>query len=129
MLIIKSSKCLEGPEVVPRKKGELTQEDKERLSSQGFLSEWWDDDAKLMRARHCKEEVRFTIVAVEDGPDMTVGYVLEKITSLLKSTRMPGGMLPSIVVWCGVWVAAQFIISLLHRHSLYHTHLPLQSFW
>ena len=98
VLIIKSSECLEGPEVVPRKKGELTQEDKERLSSQGILSEWWDDDAKLMRARHCKEAARFTIVAVEDGPDMTVGYVLEKITSLLKSTKMPGGMLPSIVV-------------------------------
>ena len=109
VLIIKSSECLEGPEIVPRKKGELTQEDKDRLSSQGIPSECWDDDAKLMRARRCKEEVRFNIVAVEDGPGMTVLYVLEKITSLLKNTRMPGGMFPSNNYVAGGVVITQFM--------------------
>ncbi len=37
VLIIVSGEPLEGPDTVPRKKGELTKEDKDRLTSQGIL--------------------------------------------------------------------------------------------
>ena len=58
VLIIVSSESLEGPDIVPRKKGELTKEDMDRLTSQGIPQESWHDDARLMEARYQKESER-----------------------------------------------------------------------
>ncbi len=92
VLIVKSSEGLQGPDIVPRREGQLTQEDHGRLSSQGIPCECWDNDAQLMKARRSKE-MRYRVVAVEDDPNMTVGYVIEKIIAILKNTKMPGGWL------------------------------------
>ena len=43
VLIIVSSESLEGPDIVPRKKGELTNEDMDKLTSQGIPHESWHD--------------------------------------------------------------------------------------
>ncbi len=53
-----SSESLEGPDIVPRRKGELTKEDMDRLTGQGNPQERWHDDARLMEARYQKDSER-----------------------------------------------------------------------
>ena len=45
-ILIISNETVEGPDVVPRKKGCLTQKDKDRLSSEHIPPDCWEDDAK-----------------------------------------------------------------------------------
>ena len=59
VLIIRSNESLEGPDVVPRREGTLTAEDKDRLTNEGIKEEAWSDDVKLMEARYRKEMQRF----------------------------------------------------------------------
>ena len=91
VLIIVSSESLEGPDIVPRKKGCLTQKDKEKLISQGIPPDCWEDDGKLMEARY-KKDKRFAVLSIENKEDMTAEYVLQKITTLFKTTSKRGGI-------------------------------------
>ncbi len=70
---------MEGPDIVPRKKGELTKKDMNRLTSQGIPQESWHDDAKLMEARFKKFSKRFKNVENTHGSKR--GYILDKITT------------------------------------------------
>ncbi len=90
VLIIVSSESLEGPNIVPRKKGELTGEDMGRLESQGIPQESWHDDARLMKARYKKDDKRVNEVIVPSPAPRK--HILDKITSLFKNTTQPGGM-------------------------------------
>ncbi len=92
MLIIVSSESLEGPDIVPRKKGELTEEDNGRLDSQGIHNESWHDDARLMEARFKKCSERFKNVYVID-PECKREHILDRITTLFINTTQPGGMI------------------------------------
>ena len=58
VLIIRPSESLEGPDIVPRKKGTLTAEDKDRLTRQGIPGERWGDDAQLMEVRYRRDNKR-----------------------------------------------------------------------
>ena len=93
VLIIVSSESLEGPDVVPRKKGCLTMEDKDKLTSHGIPPDCWEDDVKLMEARY-KKDKRYigTVLSIENKEDMTAEYVLQKITTLFKTTSKRGGI-------------------------------------
>ena len=92
VLIIRSSESLEGPDIVPRKKGTLTAEDQDRLTSEGIPGECWGDDAKVMEARYMKEkEHKYSVLAVESGSKLTSKRVMERITKALKNTDKPGG--------------------------------------
>ena len=52
VLIIVSSESLKGPDIIPRKKGYLTQKDEDKLTSQGIPPDCWEDDGKLTEARY-----------------------------------------------------------------------------
>ena len=91
VLIIVSSESLEGPDIVPRKKGCLTQKDKDKLTSHGIPPDCWEDDSKLMEARY-KKAKKFTVVSIENKEDMTAEYVLQKITTLFNTTSKRGGI-------------------------------------
>ena len=93
VLIIVSSESLEGPDIVPRKKGCLTQKDKDKLTSQGIPPDCWEDDGKLMEARY-KKDKRYigTVLSIENKEDMIAEYVLQKITTLFKTTSKQGGI-------------------------------------
>ena len=91
MLIIRSSESLEGPDIVPRKEGTLTAEDKDRLTSQGIPGECWGDDVQLMEARYRREAQRFNLLPPECGDGLTRQSVMERIREVMKSTRKPGG--------------------------------------
>jgi hypothetical protein len=90
VLIIRSSDSLEGPEIVPRKKGTLTAKDKERLTRQGIPEECWGDDTLLMEARYRRQEERFTVLPVECGDGLTSQGVLDRIRAVMKNTDKPG---------------------------------------
>ena len=92
VLIIVSSESLEGPDIVPRNKGELTKEDKDRLTSQGIPQESWHDDARLMEARYQKESERSKNVYIENDPASKRGHILNRIATLFNNTTQPGGM-------------------------------------
>ena len=87
-VLIISNETAEGPDVVQRKKGCLTQEDKDRLISQGIPPDCWEDDVKMMEARYSKEK-RFSVVSIER--DTTAEHILSTIDTLLKNTKKPGG--------------------------------------
>ena len=90
VLIIVSSESLEGPDIVPRKKGCLTQEDKDQLTRHDIPPDCWEDDGKLMEARY-KLDKTYTVLPIENKEDMTAEYVLQKITTLFKTTSKRGG--------------------------------------
>ncbi len=87
VLIIES---LEGPSIVSRKKGELTKEDKDRLTSQGIPQESWHDDARLMEARYQKDSERSKNVYMENDPASKRGHILDRIATLFNNTTQPG---------------------------------------
>ena len=90
VLIIVSSESLEGPDIVPRKKkGCLTQKDKDKLTSHGIPTDCWEDEGKLMEARYKKDKKR-TVLPIENKEDMTAEYVLQKITTLFNTTKQGG---------------------------------------
>ena len=91
VLIIRSSKSLEGPGIVPRKKGTLTTEDKDRLTRQGIPGECWGDDAKLIEARYRREGQRFNVLPMECGDGLTSQSVMDRIREVMKNTDKPGG--------------------------------------
>jgi len=82
---------LEGPDVVPRKEGALTAEDKSRLTSQGIPGECWGDDVQLMEARYRREAKRFSLLPPECGDGLTRQSVMERIRALVQNTDKPGG--------------------------------------
>ena len=95
VLIIVSNESLEGPDIVPRKKGILTQEDKDKLTSQDIDPYCWEDDAKLMEAKYEKEPQRFHLLSVESNHSLTCQYVMDVIKTLMKTTKKPGGVCDS----------------------------------
>ena len=82
---------LENEDMVPRREGTLTQEDKDRLSSEGIPPECWYDDAKLMEMRYLKSE-RFWSLSVEDDSSVKREHVISRITAFFNITTKPGGM-------------------------------------
>ena len=87
-VLIISNETVEGPDVVPRKKGSLTQEDKDRLTSQGITPDCWEDDAKMMEARFSRDR-DYSVISIERNT--TADNILSKIDTLLKNTKKPGG--------------------------------------
>ena len=92
VLVIASSEGLEGPDIVPRRPGQLSPQDQQRLSNEGIPEESWGDDAKLMEERYRREGSRFSLVSTDclrEGPTRT--RVMEKILTVMQSTTKPGG--------------------------------------
>ena len=90
VLIIRSSESLEGPDIVPRKKGTLIAEDKDRLISQGIPEECWGDDAQLSEARYRRDE-RYNVLPTKCEDEMSRQSVLARIKAVLNNTIKPGG--------------------------------------
>lgn len=91
VLLIASSESLEGPDIVPRRRGELSPQDKQSLSSQGIPAECWEDDVRLMEERYGKCEMHHLVRRSEDNRAMS-GSIRERIRTLMSSTTKPGGI-------------------------------------
>ena len=90
VLIIRPSEPLEGPGIVPRKKGTLTAEDKERLTTEGIPRECWGDDVLLMEARYRKDTKRFNVKPMK-CENIDREYVMERIRAVMNNADKPGG--------------------------------------
>ena len=90
VLIIASSESLEGPDIVPRRPGQLSPQDQQRLSSQSIPEQCWGDDAKIMEERF-KKDARFSLVPKGSKQVLTCEYVKEKIQAIMNNTTKPGG--------------------------------------
>jgi len=88
--LILVSRVPEESDVIARKNGELTQQDKQRLTSEGISEDYWEDDARITKERYLKDSSLKT-VNVEDSHPMKKQYALEKIISLLNNSTMPIG--------------------------------------
>ena len=90
VLILSSRESLQGKDIVPRKTGCLTKEDRDRLTSQGIPEQCWGGDVSLMEARYRREE-RFEVKVLGCKEELTVERVKEEIRALMNNTEKPGG--------------------------------------
>ena len=89
VLIIAPDQPLHNPEAVARRPGQLTEEDKQTLLSQGVSPEGQSDLA-IVKAR-CELDKEIRIVGVKSG-QLSREEVMESIRHLLTTTKNDGGM-------------------------------------
>ena len=89
VLIIAPDQPLHNPEAVARRPGQLTEEDKQTLLSQGVSPEGQDEQA-VVRAR-CEVDKRYRVVEVKSG-QLSQEEVMESIRQLFTTTKNDGGM-------------------------------------
>ena len=96
VLILVSSNELKGEDIVPRKEGCLSKEDRERLSSQGIPEDCWESDATLMEARYKKDKRFGEVKVVGYEEEIKSGRAKEEIRALMNNTTKPGGKMITI---------------------------------
>ena len=89
VLIIASDQPLHNPKAVARRPGQLTEDDKQTLLSQGVSPEGQDELA-IVKAR-CEVDKRYRIVGVKSG-QLSREEVMESIRHLIATTRNDGGI-------------------------------------
>ena len=81
------------PEVVPRRKSELSREDMQKLEKLALPATEWENDASITAARIALD-CRLKLAGVERSlpwETLTKKRVLRRIERLLKHTMKPGG--------------------------------------
>ena len=91
VLILTSSESLQGEDIVPRKEGTLTKEDRVRLRSQGIPEDCWDSDTSLVEAHCRKEGERLAVQVLGREEVLTRERVMKEIKNLMINTTKPGG--------------------------------------
>ena len=89
VLILAPDVSLPHPEAVARRPGQLTEEDKLKLQSQG-LPPHCHDDLAIIKAR-CELNERYKIVGIKSGLSMSREDVLKCISHLFTTTQTDGG--------------------------------------
>ena len=89
VLIIAPDQPLHNPEAVERRPGQLTEEDKQTLLSQGVFPEGQDEQV-VVRAR-CEVDKRYRVVGAKSG-QLSQEEVMESIRQLFTTTKNDGGM-------------------------------------
>ena len=93
VLIISADPPPHQPEAVARRPGQLTEEDKQKLLSQGVTSDC-QSEMDIVRARY-RLDKRCEVVGVVSGHSLTREEVSRRITHFLNTTKNDGGMLMS----------------------------------
>lgn len=91
VLILTFNEDIQREDVVPRKKGCISKEDRERLRSEGISEESWATDASLMEARYRTEEKTHSVQVLGQEEVLTCERVLQEIRTMMTNTRQPGG--------------------------------------
>ena len=89
VLIIAPAQPIHNPEAVARRPGQLTEEDKQTLLSQGVSPEGQDEVA-IVKAR-CQLDKWYRIVGVKSG-QLSREEVMKSIRQLLTTTKSDGGI-------------------------------------
>ena len=96
VLIVAPDLSLPHPEVVARRPGQLTEEDKLKLRSQGLPTDC-DDELMIVRAKW-KLDKRYKILDVHSGQSLSRKEIMERITHLLCTTQNDGGKILNLTV-------------------------------
>ena len=128
VLILISSEGLQGEDIVPRKEGTLTKEDRDKLRSQGIPEECWDSDTSLVEARYRKEEMTHTLQVLGYDQSLTCKRAKEEIRTLMNNTTKQGGMV--MVLFMQPFTLQPYTHFFLSAQNLnctkdHNNHLPL----
>ena len=89
VLILAPDLSLPHPEAVPRRSGQLTQEDKLGLLSQGLPPDC-QNELEITKAKYELGKI-YTLVEVKSGQSLSQIEVLDNIDQLLNTTQNDGG--------------------------------------
>ena len=89
VLILAPDLSLPHPEDVPRRPGQLTQEGKLNLQSQGLPPDSCHNDLDIIKARH-ELDKRLKIVEVKSGKTISREATMKSIAYLLTTTKNEG---------------------------------------
>ena len=90
VLILAPDLSLPHPEAVPRRPGQLTQEDKIKLQSQGLPPESCHNEVTIVRTRH-ELDKRQKYVEVKSGQSFSREVIMKCLAHLLLTTKNNGG--------------------------------------
>ena len=90
VLILAPDLSLPHPEDVPRRPGQLTQEDKLKLQSQGLPPDSCHNELDITKARYELNKER-KIIEVKSGQSLSREEVIENIAHLFNTTQNDGG--------------------------------------
>ena len=90
VLILAPDLSLPHPEAEPRRPGQLTQEDKLKLQSQGLPPDSCHDELDIMKARYELDKMG-KMFEVKLGQSLSREEVIENIAHLLNTTQNDGG--------------------------------------
>ena len=97
VLILAPDLSLPHPEAVKRRSGQLTEEDKLNLQSQGLPLDCHDELATLQA--HYDLDKRCRIVGIESGESQLREEILKSIGVLLKKTQNDGGKYRKLILY------------------------------
>ena len=92
VLILAPDMSLPHPEAVPRRPGQLTQEDKLKLQRQGLSPDSCHNELDIVKGR-CELDERYKIIGIniKSGLSVSCEDVLKCISHLLTTTQTDGG--------------------------------------
>ena len=90
VLVILADLPPQQPEAVPRRPGQLTEEYKQKLQSQGLTGDF-KSEADVMMARRTLDK-RYHLAGVKSGHSLSREDVSKSITHLFNTTKNDGGM-------------------------------------
>jgi hypothetical protein len=96
VLILAPDLSLPHPEAVARRPGQLTDEDKLKLQSQGVFHES-HDELDIIKARY-RLDKDFSVVEVKSGGSISCKEVLGRIEHILNTTENNGGKQSSCII-------------------------------
>ena len=92
VLIIESDLPLPHPETTPRRSAQLTDDNRQKLKSQGVSSDDLDEASIIRQRYECdKRRTLFRVLRSEPGHQLHQGDVIESITELFSGTKNDGG--------------------------------------
>ena len=92
ILVIAQDDTLQGPDIVPRCRFEMTENDKQQLQRLGIPLDNWQDDASIMVTR-CSMDKEYTLLPTErskPGIPLSKEHILAKIKKHMKVTMKDG---------------------------------------
>lgn len=92
-LFIFQDETIQGEDIVPRRKVELTSDDKRELERLDLPPDQWEDEASIMAAR-CSKDKRYSVTEViksNPGKPLMTNYVIKQIKILMNNTQKEGG--------------------------------------
>ena len=93
-MIIDADKMTCGPEAVARRSGQLTEEDKRTLLSQGVPPDCWDE-LDIVKGRY-KLDKKKSIVEVKSGASLNRDEIMKSVQHFLTTTQKDGGRFNSM---------------------------------